>query len=1521
MKRKLLSWLLVLCMVFTMVPTAAFAADPGAADSGLCAHHTQHDESCGYAPAQEATEGTAEIPCDKDCTDTDGDGEIDHAEDCAYTPATEGTPAVEGTPCGFVCTECAAAQEPVTEEPTVEEPAAEESATLTYDQVVALFEALPSADSITEETSDEDKQAAYATLGEAIAALEALTEDEQAQFAQEQAALYAAALALNDAITGNTAVVLDTAVSYLDANGEAQEQATYTTVAASSNEVTWPAGWYVVSSDVTISDRITISGAVNLILVDGAKLTASSGITVETGNSLTIYGQAGGTGELEATGSSGAAGIGGGDFYATGGIVIINGGTVIATGGNDAAGIGGGRWGNGGEVTINGGTVTATGGDSAAGIGGGARGEDGGDGGTVTINGGTVTATGGNYSAGIGGGYNGANGTLDVAVGMVVKGGASSADTVLESSYNTRPQYMTVTPPHKHCVCGGSVNVGNHSHSEPLTYTAIDAGFVGGELAGSIYLDRDITLTSTLTVASGKTLNLCLNGHKLSAGGGAFSVITNGGTLNLCDCNGTKKTYYGKWNEGKTAYEISDTASEGADKIAGGVITGANKTSGYGGGINNSGTANLYSGTIAGNTSSGGGGISCWNAIANLYAVSILSNKASIGGGISVDGTSTVTMYGGAIKNNVGYSGGGVYISHSTSAKNGTFTLAGGVISGNTASNNGGGIFAGTNTDTNSNVTLNLQGGVIQNNTASSGGGVYVGGDGDGTDGKTGKTTANISGDVTIKNNKKSEANNNLYLKTGKTINITDTLTNTDKIGVSTATAPTDSSPVAVTGSYETDYSGKFTSDNKGYEIYNDSGTVKLRKKAAHTKNTRSETLDLSGSSVTYYTDGSTTATKNPTSENIDASYEGWAWDTDGATIDGKAYTGKVLLLKGTAITVPSGGDNIDGIKLPNESVTIVVQGENRITLADNSSNSKSSSGIDSTNSITLKGTGTLNIQAGTASGQYGSCRGIVSSNGDITVDGTTITIAAKSNQSNAFGIFAHTTFTLQSGSITATATKEGSEGTAAGIYANDSITLAGGTVNVTGTSENSIYGHGLGSNSIIINGGTGEAHGNTAVSDPESVAFAPAMAIKTGSINGTDITWGAKSAVPPESPSSDSDYTPPTVTVPVSSEAGSANVSATVSGGTASVTVTDKQLESVIDSAKKTGTVSVDVSGVKNTNAAKIPAKVVKATAESDTATGLQVSLPTGSVKLDAAAVDAVNGGKDVTISVENVKTADLTATQKKTLGDKLDSAVVVDVNVLINGVKQTNFNGGKVTVSMPYTPKAGEDTSKLTVWYIGDDGSVEHVGGTYDAANKCFVFITTHLSQYVLVRDTNPFTDVSQNDWFYAEVRNAVSKGWFSGTSATTVGPLTSTTRGMLVTVLHRMEGEPAVTAASVFEDVASGAYYANGVNWAQANGIVSGYGNGKFGPQDNITREQMAAILYRYAAFKGYDVTATTSLDAFTDTDSVSGYAVDPMKWAVANGLISGKGNGILDPKGEATRAQVAAILTRFDEAFAK
>ncbi|MGE4484350.1 MAG: S-layer homology domain-containing protein, partial [Oscillospiraceae bacterium] len=144
---------------------------------------------------------------------------------------------------------------------------------------------------------------------------------------------------------------------------------------------------------------------------------------------------------------------------------------------------------------------------------------------------------------------------------------------------------------------------------------------------------------------------------------------------------------------------------------------------------------------------------------------------------------------------------------------------------------------------------------------------------------------------------------------------------------------------------------------------------------------------------------------------------------------------------------------------------------------------------------------------------------------------------------------------------------------------------------------------------------------------------------------------------------------------------------------------------------------------------------------------------------------------------------------------------------------------------------------------------------------------------------------------------------------------------TRAMLVTILYRLDSEPSVSDEAAFDDVTSGTWYADAVLWASSNNIVNGYGNGEFGPENNITREQIAAILYNYAQYKGYDVSAPAELDAFTDAGNTSDWAQASMKWAVANGLINGKGDGILDPTGTATRAEIAAMLMRFVDNFLK
>lgn len=181
------------------------------------------------------------------------------------------------------------------------------------------------------------------------------------------------------------------------------------------------------------------------------------------------------------------------------------------------------------------------------------------------------------------------------------------------------------------------------------------------------------------------------------------------------------------------------------------------------------------------------------------------------------------------------------------------------------------------------------------------------------------------------------------------------------------------------------------------------------------------------------------------------------------------------------------------------------------------------------------------------------------------------------------------------------------------------------------------------------------------------------------------------------------------------------------------------------------------------------------------------------------------------------------------------------------------------------------------------------------------------------------NPFKDVKEDDWFFDNVRYVNENGLMSGTADNSFAPNDNLTRAMLVTVLYRLENEPEMKNAQWFTDVAEGQWYSDAVAWAAFNGIALGYGDGSFGIDESITREQIATIIYRYAQYKGYDVSVgeETNILSYTDFDEISEYAVSAMQYAVGSGLMKGKTETELNPKDNATRAEIAAILNRFIE----
>ena len=263
------------------------------------------------------------------------------------------------------------------------------------------------------------------------------------------------------------------------------------------------------------------------------------------------------------------------------------------------------------------------------------------------------------------------------------------------------------------------------------------------------------------------------------------------------------------------------------------------------------------------------------------------------------------------------------------------------------------------------------------------------------------------------------------------------------------------------------------------------------------------------------------------------------------------------------------------------------------------------------------------------------------------------------------------------------------------------------------------------------------------------------------------------------------------------------------------------------------------------------------------------------------------------------------------------------VSVETATNGtvsVSPRNASKG-ATVTITVTPNEGYVLGTLTATDAnGDTISLSNEGDGKYTFTMPASRVTVSATFVAESEQELPFTDVASSEWYYEAVQYVYNNELMNGMSATTFETNSTTTRGMIVTMLYRLENEPTAASAG-FSDVAEGQWYTDAVNWAAANNIVNGYGDDQFGPTDTITREQMMAILYRYAQYKGYDVTASADLSAYTDAANISSYAVSAMQWAVGEGLINGITDTTLVPGGSATRAQVAAILMRFCENVAK
>lgn len=264
-------------------------------------------------------------------------------------------------------------------------------------------------------------------------------------------------------------------------------------------------------------------------------------------------------------------------------------------------------------------------------------------------------------------------------------------------------------------------------------------------------------------------------------------------------------------------------------------------------------------------------------------------------------------------------------------------------------------------------------------------------------------------------------------------------------------------------------------------------------------------------------------------------------------------------------------------------------------------------------------------------------------------------------------------------------------------------------------------------------------------------------------------------------------------------------------------------------------------------------------------------------------------------------------------------------DVLTLNHGSSMVIYGGaGTVTDGTLMDVTAGKSTGKdgaVTVGhrYIVTDtnGATVRVDTAGSFGVQGTVSVTVGSGQSGQSGDSAlPFGDVKSGDWYYSAVEYVYEKGYFSGTAANVFSPNTPMTRAMVATVLYRVSGEKAPNGASAFRDVPGGQWYSDGIAWANAHGIVNGMGDGTFGPDRAVTREELVTMMYRYQSYRKGNLRAKGSLAGYPDGDIVSDWAKTAVEWATGAELIRGRDTGRLDPKGNATRAEVATILQRFE-----
>ena len=989
---------------------------------------------------------------------------------------------------------------------------------------------------------------------------------------------------------------------------------------------------------------------------------------------------------------------------------------------------------------------------------------------------------------------------------------------------------------------------------------------------------------------------------------------------------------------------------------------------------------------VEGNPNYGGGGVNAHDSGEFImHGGEISRNKSDVdGGGVAVV-ASSFQMYGGTISGNTAKdNGGGVGL------WNDSFRLSGGTISGNTATSNGGGVyFSGNDSNTltiydtveisgNSaangggvyinSVNLTVTGGsIINNNATDSGGGVYFNG-----------STFNVFGNVNITGNKVNSSPNNVYLPTGKTITVAGKLTGSNQIGVTTEKLPDDSKYVQIA-------SGNASNTDPDKFLYENNTIAVSAVVSGSTATLIACRHNWSGEWKTdiyqHWKECSICKGKNDVSAHTyDQNVAEGSYKVSDATCVSPAlyHWSCVCGAKGTG-TFESGVKNPDNHR---DKLGGWQSNEDKHWKEYPCCNVRADEGNHQWNDGEMTTAATC-----TTAGEKTYTCSVCSATRTETVSATGHSWADAwmhddthhwhncenancpvTENSGKSGYAEHSggTATCQAKAVCETC------GTAYGALdaANHSGALGGwqwnedkhwkeySCCNVHADVGSHHWDEGRETKSptcttagektyICTDCGRTKTEQIDALGHDwgEWVVTKPATTSAAGEETRTckrDKSHTEKRDIPKLTPapsgggSSGGSSSAPAITVPVSGSGNTVHVSASVSGSTAEV----KEIKSAeLDKIGTDSAVVIDLSGLnKGVTGVTLSTDTIDSICKTE-ADGVTIKLPSAELRVDRQTLAAVTeqaAGSKIRLVVEPDGTArgTMTAAQRSTLAG-MKNAAALEAYFVSDGTRIHDFKGGSVELSIPYRADGA-----IRAWFLKEDGTREPVSARYDKENA--LLILHHFSHYVIEEldssaaytvcakdDSCPlgaFGDLTAAAWYHDGVHYCLENGLMRGVSGGKFLPDGSTTRAQLVTVLWRLEGSPETTGAVRFGDTAGGAWYTEAVRWAAGCGVVKGYDNGCFGPNDAVTREQMAAILYRYAQHKGYDVSAgeDTNILSFNDAFAVSEYAIPAMQWACGSGMVRGiaqKGGMALAPRDTTTRAQTATLLMRLQSAFAK